>query len=143
MRDTRWPQRVIATLVTIGFAVTVIWLARSYGRTVAFAFGVNWLLMAWAIWLGRILQSRSGAWDGVSLQLPACYYVTRPFQRRGRVYDYLGVRWYRRLLRPWLWTVNPSLLRSQGDARQTMIRATRNPEAGHLRGRGLTTEVTP
>jgi len=130
--DARWTRFASGTLITIGFAVIVVWSARSYGRTLVFAFGVNWLLSAWAISLGRVLQSRSGAWDGLSIQLPACYYATRPFEKEGRIYDYLGIRWYRRFLRPCLWTVNPALLRSQRDARQTMIRATENPEAGHL-----------
>jgi hypothetical protein len=123
---------VNATLVTIGFGVIVVWIARSYGRTVRFAFGVNWILMAWAILLGRILQSQDGAWDGLSRRLPASYYATRPFEKDGRVYNYLGVRWYQRLLRPVLWSMNPAHLRSQQGGRQTMIRATQNPEAGHL-----------
>jgi hypothetical protein len=123
---------VSGTLISIGFAVVVVWSARSYGRTLYFAFGVNWILMAWAILLGRVLESRSGAWDGLSHRLPASYYVTRPFETRGRVYDHLGVRWYQRLLRPWLWSTKPVLLRSQPGTRQTMIRATQDPEAGHL-----------
>src|ERR1700730_6157820 len=106
--------------------------ARRFGRTVASAFGVNWVLIAWAIWLSRILESRSGAWDGITVRLPADYYAMRPFEKGGRVYDYLGVRWYQRLLRPVLWSVNPALLRSQRGARQTLIRATQDPEAGHL-----------
>ena len=130
--SARWTPFVSGTLITIGFAVIVIWIARSYGRTVGFAFGVNWILMAWAISLGRVLESRSGAWDGLSHLLPASYYATRPFEKDGRVYDYLGVRWYQRLLRPVLWSVHPTLLRSQPGARQTMIRATQDPEAGHL-----------
>jgi len=36
------------------------------------------------------------------------------------------------LLRPVLWSVNPARLKSQPDARQTMIRDTQGPEAGHL-----------
>ncbi len=130
--DARWAPFVSGTLITIGFAVVLIWIARSYGRTVGFAVGVNWILMAWATSLGRALESRSGAWDGLSVRLPASYYATRSFEKCGRLYDYLGVRWYRRLLRPVLWTVNPALLRSERDARQTMIRATQDPEAGHL-----------
>lgn len=130
--DARWAPFVSGTLLTIGFAVVLIWGARTYGRTVGFAFGVNWILMAWAIWLGRVLESRSGAWDGLSIRLPASYYATRPFESGGRVYDYLGVRWYQRLLRPVLWSMNPALLRSERGARQTMIRATQDPEAGHL-----------
>jgi hypothetical protein len=130
--DARWAPFVSGTLITIGFAVVLIWGARTYGRTVGFAFGVNWILMAWAIWLGRVLESRSGAWDGLSVRLPASYYATRRFEKGGRVYDYLGVRWYQRLLRPVLWSVNPAILRSQRGARQTMIQATKDPEAGHL-----------
>jgi hypothetical protein len=122
----------MATLVTIGFAVIVVWIARSYGRTVGFALGVNWILMAWAITLGRILESRSGRWDGLSIRLPECYYVTRLFEKDGRVYDYLGVRWYQRLLRARVWSVDPAVLRSRRDARETMVRATQDPEAGHL-----------
>jgi hypothetical protein len=131
-RDARWSPFVSGTLITIGFAVIVVWSARSYGRTVGFAFGVNWILIAWAIWLSRVLESRNDAWDGISHRLPASYYTTRPFENGGRIYDYLGVRWYRRLLRRVLWSVNPALLRSQPGARQTMIRATQDPEAGHL-----------
>jgi Glycosyl-4,4'-diaponeurosporenoate acyltransferase len=130
--DARWAPFVRGTLITIGFSVVLIASARSYGRTVVFAFGVNWILMAWAISLGRVLESRSGAWDGLSVRLPASYYATRPFEKGGRVYDYLGVRWYQRLLRPVVWSVNPTLLRSQQNARETMIRATQDPEAGHL-----------
>ena len=128
--DVRWTPFVSAALITISFAIIVVWSARS-GRTVGFAFGVNWILAAWAISLGRVLQSRSGAWDGLSVRLPAWYYATRPFEKGGRIYDYLGVRWYQRLLRPVLWSVEPARLRSRG-VRQTMIRETQNPEAGHL-----------
>ena len=97
-----------------------------------FTFGVNWILIFWAITLGHVLESQSGAWDGLSVRLPASYYAMRPFEKGGRVYDYLGVRWYQRLLRPVLWSVNPAPIRSQLGARETMIRATQGPEAGHL-----------
>jgi Glycosyl-4,4'-diaponeurosporenoate acyltransferase len=131
-RNARWSPVLSGTIITIGFAVIIVWSARSYGRTVGFAFGVNWILMAWAIWMGRVLESRNGGWDGISCRLPASYYTTRPFEKGGRIYDYLGVRWYQRLLSRVLWFVNPALLRSQPGARQTMIRATQDPEAGHL-----------
>ena len=80
----RWARFVSGTLITIGFAVVLIWAARTYGRTVGFTFGVNWILMAWAISLGRVLESRSGAWDGPSVRLPAFYYATRPFEKGDR-----------------------------------------------------------
>jgi Glycosyl-4,4'-diaponeurosporenoate acyltransferase len=63
---------------------------------------------------------------------PARYYVTRRFEKGGRVYDLLGVRWYRRALRRVLWSVNPTLLRSQPAARETMIEHTKDAETGHL-----------
>jgi hypothetical protein len=127
-----WSRFVRGTVITLVFAAIAVWSARAFGRTVTFAFSINWLLAAWAILLGRALQSRSGAWDGLALQLPARYYVTRPFEKGGRIYDYLGTGWYKRLLRRVLWTVNPTQLRSRPDARQTMIAGTRAAEAGHL-----------
>jgi hypothetical protein len=66
------------------------------------------------------------------LPLPAHYYATRPFEKVGRLYDLLGVRWYRRALRPVLWSVNPALLRSQSAERETMIERTKDAETGHL-----------
>ena len=131
-QESRWSRFILGVLITIIFAGVVVWSTRSYGRTVGFAFGINWILMAWAISLGRVLESPKGRCNGLSIRLPECYYVIRSFEKSGQLYDYLGVRWYRRLLRPWLWSVKPALLRSQPDARQTMVRATRDPEAGHL-----------
>jgi hypothetical protein len=37
------------TALTVAFAVAVVWGARAYGRSIVFAFGVNWVLMVWAI----------------------------------------------------------------------------------------------
>jgi len=130
--DARWDAPVNGTLVTIGFAFLVVGAAQRYGRTIAFAVGVNWVLIVWAIWLGRILETRSGERDGLTVRLPAAYYAMHRFEKGGRVYDYLGVRWYQRLLRPILWSVNPALLRSRRVARQALIRATQDPEVGHL-----------
>jgi Glycosyl-4,4'-diaponeurosporenoate acyltransferase len=111
------------TALTVTFAVAVVWGARAYGRSILFAFGVNWVLMVWAIMFASSV---------VPLRLPAQYYVTRPFEKAGRVYDLLGVRWYRRALRPVLWSVNPALLRSQPAERETMIERTKDAETGHL-----------
>lgn len=127
-----WPPSVRGTFLTIVFAIVLVWVGWRIGRTVWFAFFVNWVLIAWAIWLSRILESRSGAWDGIDSRFPASYYAIRPFEKSGRLYNYAGVRWYQRLLRPILWSLKPAQLRSKGNARQTMARATKGPEAGHL-----------
>jgi hypothetical protein len=107
----------------VTFGVAVVWGARAYGRSIVFAFGVHWVLMMWAIMFAS---------NVAPLRLPARYYVTRPFEKGGRVYDLLGVRWYRRALRPMLWSVNPGLLRSQPAARETTIERTKDAETGHL-----------
>ena len=118
-----WIRLLIGTLVTVTCAAIVVWSARSYGGSIGFAFGVNWVLMAWAIILGLHVAP---------LRLPAPYYATRPFEKAGRVYDRLGVHWYRRALRRVLWSVNPALLRSHPAARETMIEGTKDAETGHL-----------
>jgi glycosyl-4,4'-diaponeurosporenoate acyltransferase len=120
--SSRWRALALCSLVTVAFAVAVIMSARAGGRSVGFAFGINWLLMAWAITLGSVTP----------LRLPARYYAIRPFEKSGRVYDRIGVRWYRRLFRRMLWSVKPALLRSQPGARDTLIKATYDPETGHL-----------
>ena len=65
------------------FAVAVVWGARAYGRSIVFAFGVNWVLMVWAIMFAS---------NVVPPRLPAQYCATRPFEKAGRVYNLLGVR---------------------------------------------------
>jgi hypothetical protein len=118
-----WIRFLIGAVTTMTCAALVVWWARSSGRSIAFAFGINWVLAAWAIIVGLQVTP---------LRLPARYYRARPFEQGGRLYDYLGVRWYRRLLRRILWSVNPALLRSQPDARETMIQGTYDAETGHL-----------
>jgi hypothetical protein len=118
-----WIRWLTGTALTVTFAVAVVWGARAYGRSVVFAFGVNWVLMMWAIIFAA---------NVVPLRLPAQYYATRPFEKAGRLYDFLGVSRYRRVLRPVLWSVSPALLRSQPASRETMIEHTKDAETGHL-----------
>lgn len=118
-----WIRWLTGTALTVTFAVAVVWGARAFGRSIVFAFAVNWVLMMWAVMF---------AMNVVRLRLPARYYATRPFEKGGRLYDFLGVSWYRRALRRVLWSVNPSLLRSQPAARETMIENTKDAETGHL-----------
>ena len=118
-----WIRLLNGAALTVTFAVAVVWGARAYGRSIVFAFLVNWVLMMWAIMFAS---------NVVPLRLPAQYYATRRFEKAGRVYDLLGVRWYRRALRRVLWSVTPALLRSQPAARETMIESTKDAETGHL-----------
>ena len=86
-----WIRWLTGASLTVTFAGAVVWGARAYGRSIVFAFGVNWVLMMWAIMFAS---------NVVPLRLPAHYYATRRFERAGRVYGLLGVGWYRRALRP-------------------------------------------
>jgi len=49
VRAPRWLRLAVAALLTVIFAVVLVKSVQSDGRSLGFAFGVNWLLMAWAI----------------------------------------------------------------------------------------------
>jgi hypothetical protein len=78
---------------TTGMAVFLAWSLRVFGaRSVRFAFLVVWLPLAWFALLGRVLRRPV-------LRLPAQVHALRSVERDGRVYELLGVRVVKRLLR--------------------------------------------
>ena len=80
--------------VTIGMAALAAWSRRAFGaRSARFAFLVVWLPLAWFALLGRALAGRP------VLRLPAQVHALRAFEREGRVYELLGVRVAKSLLR--------------------------------------------
>ena len=80
--------------VTIGMAALVAWSLRAFGaRSVRFALVVVWLPLAWFALLGRVLVGRP------VLRLPAQVHALRAFERDGRLYELLGVRVVKSLLR--------------------------------------------
>jgi hypothetical protein len=88
-------------LVTIGVIALLVWAFRSLGpASVGFAALVVWLPMTWLGTASRIRAPR----------LPEAYHRLRPFEREGRIYGWLGVRLFKRLLRrgPASWW-NPEL----------------------------------
>ena len=77
----------VATGVTVGL---LVWAGRAFGsESVGFAFLVVWLPMVWLGTISRVVTPR----------LPAGYHRLREFERDGRVYERLGVRFAKRLLR--------------------------------------------
>jgi hypothetical protein len=85
-------QRVTLILAgtTIVVAGLLVWSLRAFGmNSVAFAFVVVWLPMTW---LGTVSHF-------VRLRLPASCHELRALERDGRVYERLGVRLVKRLLR--------------------------------------------
>jgi Glycosyl-4,4'-diaponeurosporenoate acyltransferase len=80
--------------VTIGMAALMAWSRRVFGaQSARFAFLVVWLPLAWFALLGRVLVGRP------VLRLPAQVHALRAFERDGRVYELLGVRVAKGLLR--------------------------------------------
>lgn len=81
--------------VTTGMAGFMAWSLRAFGaRSVRFAFLVVWLPLAWFALLGRVLVLRRPV-----LRLPAQVQALHAVERDGRVYELLGVRVAKRLLR--------------------------------------------
>ncbi|MCZ7530200.1 MAG: hypothetical protein M5U31_07535 [Acidimicrobiia bacterium] len=82
------------SLIVIG-ATTVaglllVWGWRVFGASSAlFAFMVVWVPMTWLGTVSRVVQPR----------LPRSYHELRDFERDGRLYELLGVRLVKRLLR--------------------------------------------
>jgi hypothetical protein len=76
--------------VTVTMAVLLAWASESLGaRSAWFAFLVVWAPMVWLGTVSRFVRPR----------LPAAYHALRAFERDGRVYELLGVRLAKRLLR--------------------------------------------
>jgi hypothetical protein len=100
--DMRLTLRVgLVVVETLAFSALLAWSAGAYGvRSAGFAFLVVWLTMCWLTLLSFSFP----------LRLPADYYRLRPWERDGRLYERLGVRVAKRLLRRGPLTVfNPHL----------------------------------
>lgn len=87
--------------VSLVVPALLVWSWRAFGpRSVAFAFCVVWLPMAWLGTLSRVVTPR----------LPARVYTLRPWEADGHLYERLGVRlWKTALRRGPLAAFNPNL----------------------------------
>ena len=73
----------VVAAATAVLAGLLVWAGRALGaRSVAFAFLVNWMTMAWMGIAGRLFPPR----------LPERYFAIRSFERSGRLYEAVGVR---------------------------------------------------
>jgi hypothetical protein len=83
----RWALLALVTVVVVGL---LVFSCRAWGPySVGFAFAVVWLPMMWLGTASRVVVPR----------LPARCHELRAFERNGRVYERLGVRVIKRLLR--------------------------------------------
>lgn len=81
---------VVVPGVTLAFTGLIVRSFQAFGpRSVRFAFVVVWLPMAWLGTLSRFVRPR----------LPERYHALRDFELDGRMYERLGVRTVKKLLR--------------------------------------------
>jgi hypothetical protein len=119
-----------ATLLILATTVAVsllIWCLKSFGfRGPVFAFLLNWLAMSCVAVSGQ----------AIPFSLPTRYYSIKPFERTGRVYEHLGVRLFRKLVRRGPFSVfSPTLhlpRESTLSALQQLDHEMRKAEAGHV-----------
>ena len=78
------------TIATIGAVYLIIWSLEAFGfRSPIAAFLVNWLAMSWVAVVGQ----------AVHFSFPLRYYDLKAFERTGQVYERLGIRLFKRLVR--------------------------------------------
>lgn len=84
-------KKVLLFIVaTIAAVFLIIWSLEAFGfRTAISAFLVNWLAMSWVAVAGQ----------AVHFSLPSRSYDIKAFERTGHVYEYLGIRRFKRLVR--------------------------------------------
>lgn len=81
---------VLLALATFAAVYLMIWSLDAFGfRSPLFAFLLNWIAMSWIAIAGQ----------AVHFSLPQRYYRVRGFERTGRVYEQLGIRLFKRLVR--------------------------------------------
>lgn len=107
-------------------AAATVWSLQAFGaRSVWFAFLVIWIPVSWMAVVGRLLGVR----------LPARWAALRDVERDGRVYELLGVRVAKRLLRRGPLAVFAPALRlpdvPTGDALARLQERMREAEAMH------------
>jgi hypothetical protein len=83
-------KTVVFLCATIGAVSLAFWVLGAYGfGSPIFAFLINWLAMSWAAIVGQV----------VPFSLPAGFYEIRGFERTGRIYTCLGIRFFKKLVR--------------------------------------------
>ncbi len=83
-------KSALFAIATIAVAALIIWILDAFGlRSPISAFLVNWLAMSWVAIAGQAVQ----------FALPPRYYDIKAFEQTGQVYERLGIRLFKRLVR--------------------------------------------
>jgi hypothetical protein len=78
------------TVATLAAVFLSIWSLDAFGfRSPVFAFLVNWLAMSWVAFVGQAIH----------FSFPSSYYDIKDFEGTGQIYERLGIRFFKVLVR--------------------------------------------
>jgi len=114
------------TVATVAAIILVLWTVDSFGfNSPVSAFLINWLAMSWMAVIGQV----------ANLLFAPRYYEAKPFERAGRVYECLGIRLFKKLVRRGPLAVFSPTLRfpkeKTASALQGLENEMRKAETGH------------
>jgi len=117
----------LLVVATVAAALLIIWLLDAFGfSSPVSALLVNWLAMSWVAIVGQ----------AVHFSFPARYYDIQAFERTGRVYERLGIRLFKTLVRRGPLAVFSPTLRFPKEktipALQQLDHEMRQAETGHV-----------
>jgi len=118
---------VVLALATIAAVALLLWSLEVFVfRSPTFALLLNWLAMSWVAIAGQ----------AVHFSLPHGYYSIKRFERTGQIYERLGVRLFKRLVRRGPLTLLSPTLRFPKDRTTAALRhleyEMRKAETGHV-----------
>jgi hypothetical protein len=87
-------KKTLAIALVTVIAITVMtWVLRSYGfRSMSFALLANFVLMDWVAIVSGILGPQA------RFYLPRDYYEPKRFEKEGRIYRFMGVHYFKRMV---------------------------------------------
>jgi hypothetical protein len=117
---------VLFTVATVAAICLILWTWGSFGfRSPVSAFLVNWLAMSWMAVIGPVVHPSFAPW----------YYRVKAFERTGRVYERVGIRLFKKLVRRGPLSILSPTLRfpkeKTGAALQGLLSEMRKAETGH------------
>lgn len=118
---------ILVIVATIAAVLLIIWSLDAFGfRSPVFALLVNWLAMSWVAIVGQAVQ----------LSLPLRFYEIQPFEQTGIVYERLGIRLFKGLVRRGPLSIFSPTLRFPKEKTistlQQLDHEMRKAEAGHV-----------
>ncbi len=97
-------KKILSLVVITGAAAAlIVWTVISFSfRSPMFAFLANWLVMSWIALMGQLVTFP---------HFTSKYYEIKPFEQSGRLYERLGVRLFKKIVRRGPLTVFSPILR--------------------------------